>query len=141
MEDAVTRLVSEWFKAWNRHDAERLVSLCAQDYSGLDIAEAGPQQGRDAIRKSIERYLQAFPDLVLGDLEMIAQANQVAVKWTADGTHQGSWMNIPPTGRHVTVRGTSFFTLADGLIKQGLSVWDLAGFLREIGLLPELPHS
>jgi len=47
-------------------------------------------------------------------------------------------MNIPPTGRAVAVRGTSVLTVEDGKIKRAFRIWDVAGLLRSIGLLPEL---
>jgi hypothetical protein len=47
-------------------------------------------------------------------------------------------MRIPPTGRSIAVRGTSVLTVESGKIIRGLYVWDVAGLLRSIGLLPEL---
>ncbi|WP_343424817.1 ester cyclase [Candidatus Amarolinea dominans] len=58
--------------------------------------------------------------------------------WTARGTHLGTLMNIPASGRHVTVRGVSTFTLQEGQITKADFIWDVAGLLRAIGLLPEL---
>jgi hypothetical protein len=36
------------------------------------------------------------------------------------------------------VRGVSAFATENGKITRGLHVWDVAGFLRALGLLPEL---
>lgn len=47
-------------------------------------------------------------------------------------------MNIPATGRSVKVRGVSMMTIAGGPIQRTWRVWDLAGLLRTLGLLPEL---
>jgi hypothetical protein len=47
-------------------------------------------------------------------------------------------MNIPPTGHKVQVRGVSIIDVEDGLIVRGQYIWDLAGMLRHMGLLPEL---
>jgi hypothetical protein len=47
-------------------------------------------------------------------------------------------MHIPPTGRKIAVRGISVLTIENGKITRGLYVWDAAGLLRTIGLLPEL---
>jgi hypothetical protein len=63
---------------------------------------------------------------------------QVVSDWQAEGTHQGPIMNIPPTGRRVQVRGVSILEVKDGLIVRGQYIWDLAGMLRHMGLLPEL---
>jgi hypothetical protein len=47
-------------------------------------------------------------------------------------------MKIPATGRKVVVQGMSMLTLRDGKITRGLHVWDVAGLLRAMGLLPVL---
>lgn len=44
----------------------------------------------------------------------------------------------PPTRREIRVRGVSILTVGDAGITHGLYVWDTAGLLRNIGLLPEL---
>jgi hypothetical protein len=47
-------------------------------------------------------------------------------------------MNIPATGRPVTVRGVSVCHVEGGRIVRAMHIWDVAGLLRAIGLLPEL---
>ncbi|MBI1876929.1 MAG: ester cyclase, partial [Chloroflexi bacterium] len=110
----------------------------AEDYEGVDVAYATPRQGRDNIRQTMSLYLQAFPDLSFTIEELVVQDNHAALAWIGRGTHQGKIMNIPPTGREVMVRGTTFFTIHNCQITHGLHVWDVAGVLRSIGLLPEL---
>ena len=47
-------------------------------------------------------------------------------------------MHIPPTGLRVSVLGTSLVALHGGKIRRALRIWDLAGLLRDLKLLPEL---
>ncbi len=83
-------------------------------------------------------YWNAFPDLQFAITDTIVQDSRVAVVWVAEGTHQGTIMNIPPTGHKVEVRGVSVIDVKDGLVVRGQYIWDLAGMLRHMGLLPEL---
>ena len=62
----------------------------------------------------------------------------MALYWTWQGVQRGSFMHIPPTGLHVSVRGTSLIALHEGKIQRALRIWDLAGLLRDLKLLPEL---
>ncbi len=133
-----TRLAADLFAAWNAHDPNRVAEFYAPDYEGTDVSQAGPQRGRQGIRQAVESYLRAFPDLQIKVEQTIWQDDQIAVAWTARGTHQGPIMNIPPTGRAAMIQGVSMFTLAGGQIVRALNVWDVAGLLRSIGLLPEL---
>lgn len=134
----IARLVAELTDAWNVNDVELVASFYASDYEGMDVGEAALQRGPEGIRQTLARYGRAFPDLRFIVGETIVQGNRVALIWTARGTHQGIFMNIPPTGRTIEVRGVSLLTIEDGKVTHGLYIWDVAGMLRAIGLLPEL---
>lgn len=131
-------VISELLEAWNSHDIERIEALHAPKYEGIDVAQAGPCRGARGIHLSAASYLRAFPDLRLSREEIIIQDNRVAVIWTVRGTHEGKLMGIPPTGRKVSVRGASLLEVEEGKISRGLHIWDVAGLLRAMRLLPAL---
>jgi steroid delta-isomerase-like uncharacterized protein len=137
-EGALGDLVASFVEAWNAHDVERVAAHYAADYQGTDIGFAASQRGPENLRAYVQNYLQAFPDLTLRPDETVVEGNCVAMLWTASGTHSGAFMGIPPTGRHVTVQGASFIEVRHGLVTRARAIWDLAGMLRAIGLLPEL---
>jgi steroid delta-isomerase-like uncharacterized protein len=138
MAEEIPHWLTHLLEAWNAHDLERAAALYAADYEGIDIGEARPQHGREAVRRTLERYFAAFPDLHFTAEETIIQGNRLAVTWSAQGTHRGHLMNIPPTGRTVVVRGITVMTIEGNQAKRGIFMWDVAGLLRSIGLLPEL---
>lgn len=138
MSETVTQLVTDLIAVWNAHDVDRIATFYAETYEGVDVAYAKPRRSRDDIRQTMRVYLQAFPDLSFTIEELVVQDNRAAVAWIGQGTHQGRLLNIPATGREITVRGTTFFTIQNCQIIHSLHVWDLAGALRAIGLLPEL---
>ena len=125
-------------EAWNAHDVERIVAVHAPDCCLVDVAQAHRIRGHAALRTVIERYLRAFPDLHLHAGRPVVQEVRCAIFWTATGTHQGSLLHIPATGRRVTVRGSSLLILNGDLIAEQVVVWDVAGWLRAVGLLPDL---
>ena len=138
MTQSVKQLTTDLFAAWNAHDPERMIALYAPDYEEVDVAQAAAQVGRDGVRRTMTGYLHAFPDLQLALDDLVVEDNRVAVAWTLRGTHRGALMNIPPSGRMVSVRGTTMLTIENGQFRRALRVWDVAGLLRAIGLLPEL---
>lgn len=138
MERMIPNLIRNLLDAWNAHDVERVVAFYSPEYEGVDVAQAAPHRGRDGMRKYLQLYLGAFPDLQIAGDDLIEDQNRVSLVWTARGTHRGTVMHIPPTGRAVRVRGVTILTTAEGYITRALYVWDVAGLLREIGLLPEL---
>lgn len=132
------KIVQDLIRALNEHDLEAVASFYAPDFSGSDVSQAKPQRGRTALRRNLAECLSAFPDFRLDHIETVDQDSRVAVRWIARGTHRGVVMRIPPTGRTVSFCGTCFLTLKNGQIERAITVWDVAGMLRSIGLLPEL---
>jgi steroid delta-isomerase-like uncharacterized protein len=131
-------VASAFVGAWNAHDAARVMALYADGYEGRDVGLAGIQRGPEGVRAALDRYLAAFPDFRLLPDDLVAQDDRIAVIWTAEGTHRGPLLHIPPTGRSVKVRGCSYLIVRGDRIVRGLHLWDVAGLLRALGLLPEL---
>ncbi len=127
--------------AWNSHDINKVISFYAPEYVGADIGQASLLRGHDGLRAMLENYWKAFPDLRFVIMDTVIQDSRIAILWLGEGTHQGTFMNIPPTGRKVEVRGVSIVDVEDGLVVRGQYIWDLAGMLRHMGLLPELHRS
>ena len=136
---ANTQLALGLIETWNAHDARRVAELFSDDYVGEDVAVAGQFRGPRDVRRYVAYNLLGFPDLHFELHETLAQGDKVAVIWTVTGTHQGRVMNIPPTGQRVEAKGVSILTMRAGKICHSLRVWDVAGMLRHIGLLPDLP--
>lgn len=128
--------------AWNEHDVDSVMSFYAPEYVGIDVGQATPEHGLEGKRKAVAHYLHAFPDLYFIPEEPVGMSaagiDTVVLNWIARGTHLGPFMNIPPSGRTIQVRGVSTLKLRDGKIVEATYVWDVAGLLREIGLLPDL---
>lgn len=125
-------------RAWNSHDIAKVLSFYSPDYEGSDVGQAEPVKGHQGLQAILETHWKAFPDLYFIVTNTVVQGCQVVSVWQAEGTHQGPIMNIPPTGRRVQVRGVSIIKVKDGLVVRGQYIWDLAGMLRHMGLLPEL---
>jgi steroid delta-isomerase-like uncharacterized protein len=136
--DQLARLAQELTIAWNTHDPDRVAALAGADYEGENVGEPAPHRGPHGLRDSVAAYLAAFPDLCFNVEQSIIQGDRVVQVWRASATHMGVLMGIPPTGRKIEVRGASVLTYKEDLLCRALYIWDLAGLLRNIGLLPEL---
>jgi steroid delta-isomerase-like uncharacterized protein len=123
---------------WNAPDPGRARDIYADDYFGVDMTDRTRAQGPEGVTRQLERIYRAFPDLVFANEQTIVEQGRAALYWSASGTHAGTLMNIPPTGRRVQLNGVSLFYIVNGKIAKGMHLWDLASLLREIGLLPEL---
>ena len=131
-------IVHQLIAAWNRHDAHGMTALYAEDYTGEDTGRNQPDRSsRDILRMAVSNF-RGFPDSHLALVDLIAEGDRVAFVWRMTGTHKASIMNIPATGRKITLLGTSIFTIRNGKIQTGLRIWDMAALLRAMGLLPDL---
>jgi steroid delta-isomerase-like uncharacterized protein len=124
--------------AWNSHDIDDVLRFYAPDCISDDVGQASLLRGREGLRVMLLAYWEAFPDLQFEVTDTVVQDTRLAIAWVAEGTHQGTIMNIPATGHKVQVRGMSIIDVQDGMVVRGQYIWDLAGMLRHLGLLPQL---
>lgn len=136
--EEITRLITDLVSAWNAHDLDRSATFYAPEYKGVDVGQAHPLCGPEGARSGMACYFDAFPDLHFTPEEIIVQDDRAVLAWIGRGTHRGKLMNIPATGRSVEIRGVSLLTIKDNQVQRGLYIWDVAGLLRTLGLLPEL---
>jgi steroid delta-isomerase-like uncharacterized protein len=124
--------------AWNSHDVQKVLSFYSPEYIADDVAQASLLHGVEGLRGMLTKYWRAFPDLQFTVIDTLVQEARLTVVWVAKGTHQGPILNIPPTGHRVEVKGVSVMDVQEGLVVRGQYIWDLAGMLRHLGLLPDL---
>lgn len=136
----IPELVSGLVEAWNAHDPDRVAGFHAPEYEGRDIAQVRPEIGPEGARQAFCRFLRAFPDLELIPDELLTEGDRAALLWRIRGTHQGTLLRIPPSGRRLEFTGVSMFEIRGDRVVRRFTLWDLAGVLREIGLLPALPE-
>jgi steroid delta-isomerase-like uncharacterized protein len=124
--------------AWNSHDMENVLRFYAPDCVSDDVGQGSQLHGREGLRLMLQMYWSAFPDLRFQITDTVIQESRLAIAWMAEGTHEGAIMNIPPTGHQVEVRGMSIVDVQDGMVVRAQYLWDIAGMLRHMGLLPQL---
>jgi steroid delta-isomerase-like uncharacterized protein len=128
--ETVHRLYEEYL---NQNRPELLAALVSED---VVLHAATDERGIAAFAALTERVRAAFPDMQFTLRETIASDDRVAVRWTADATHQGPLAGIPPTGKRVQQRANVFYRLAAGKIAEVWAVVDQVGMLRQLGFDP-----
>ncbi len=105
-------LLDEFAQAWNRHDADALMSMmtddCIYEASTGDEVVGHRYEGQAAVRASFEAIFEAFPDAQWGDAKHFASGDRGLSEWTFTGTRGD--------GSRVEVNGCDIFTLRDGKI-------------------------
>jgi len=78
----------------------------------------------------------AFPDLHATIEDQIAEGDAVVTRGTWRGTHQGTFLGIPPTGKQVTITGIMIQCYADGKLVVHRYEADNLGLLQQLGVVP-----
>ena len=102
----------------------------------LHFVPPGAPQGRDGARAYYQVFLDGFPDVRVRVDDLVAEGDQVACRFTAEGTHRGNFMGTPATGKRVSVAGITVFKLANGQIIERWSEMNQIALLQQIGALP-----
>ena len=75
----------------------------------------GTGTGREAT-KAVFATLSALPGLRLQIENLVAEGDAVVARFTMEGTHTGSLMGEPPSGKKISARGLTYYGLANGQI-------------------------
>jgi predicted ester cyclase len=86
----------------------------------------------EGVERFVRQFLLSFPDLQHTVEEMIAENDQVAVRFSAQGTHTGDWMDYAPTGRSIHFTGVTLARITGGKIVEHHTWWDKASLMEQI---------
>jgi len=109
-------------------------------YVWEDVVEQVPLPGQGPGLSGLQDVLRgmkaAFPDMHWKIEEQISEGDRVMSRFIWTGTHRGSFLGIPPSGRHVSVWGVVVDRLVDSRIKQTRIIMDMLGMMAQMGVIP-----
>ncbi len=109
---------------------ELLDQMIAQDYVG-PFGPGGPT----AFAEPVQALLQGFPDIHWTIQDLVAEGDQVAVRWSWQGTHTKPFRGIAPSHKQVTDSAIAIYQLKDNKIIRAWIQTDRLGFLQQIGVV------
>ena len=140
--DQESRVIEEFFDAWNAKDWDRWGSLHADAVYHAGPDHAAPLQGREATLAAHRGLGNVFPDFRYDITRVFGDGGLVCVEWTLTGTQQGPLPapggRIEPTGRQVRVPGCFVFRVADGKVAEYVGHVDFLGMYRQLGAIAPL---
>jgi steroid delta-isomerase-like uncharacterized protein len=117
-------------EGWNKDDAELLSDMVAVDYLGHD--PLGEIQGRSGLAGFYRAFREAFPDHVIAVQDEIIADGRTAHRWVAEGTHDGEFLGIQPTGRRINLSGMTISRWHEGTIAEAWYAYDLWGLIHSL---------
>jgi steroid delta-isomerase-like uncharacterized protein len=121
-------------ECWNHGKLDVVHELFAANCRLHDPVFPHLTSGADNLRNHIETCRRGFPDLKFTIDDTIAERDEVVIHWTANGTHKGSFLGMPPTNKKARVSGISIFRLENSKIAEEWSHWNLMSMMEQLGI-------
>jgi steroid delta-isomerase-like uncharacterized protein len=118
-----------------RHNLAALDEIFHADYVENE-PPPGMGPGREGLRQWLASWIAAFPDVRWTVEEQIADEDRVWSRSIWQGTHQGSFLGIPPTGKNVAVAAWTIDRFTDGKIAESRIMMDTLGMMQQLGVIP-----
>jgi steroid delta-isomerase-like uncharacterized protein len=119
----------------NQGRLEKADELVAVDFVELDPLP-GQRQGREGLKEIIGMLRTAFPDMNWVVDETLASGDKVVTRFTWTGTHRGTFLGIPATGRSVRVKGVVIDRLVGGMMTDSRILMDNLSMMQQLGVIP-----
>jgi predicted ester cyclase len=91
--------------------------------------------GVDEIVAYFEASFAALPDRHLEMIAMTASGEDVLLRFRLTATHDGSFGDIPATGKPIAIDGFEHFVMRDGKLVESFALSDQLQLARQLGMI------
>jgi steroid delta-isomerase-like uncharacterized protein len=134
----VVQLYEEVFNKGNLDLADKLIAPQAVNHDPQ--LPPGAPGGPHGLKAAVTMRRRAFPDDHHTIEDLIAEGDKVVARLTRTGTHQGTFLDLPPTGKHISTTSIHIFRFADGQLVEHWANRDDLGLLQQLGAVPASRH-
>ena len=135
----ISDMIARFQDSWNRRDVGALAAFHTEDCVVDSPVAGGQARGREAIARSYEVVLHAFPDLPIKDEAPLIDGHRVVQIARISGTDRGGFMGLQPTGRFVDFPCVLIYDLENGLIVRERRIYDFTGMAVQVGAIKAKP--
>ena len=118
------------YRIWDKKDLHAIKDLLHPQIVIHSLL--GDYYGQEAMKKVVEAWLVAFPNLVVTNKAVVCEKDLVVIQWQAQGTHQGEFKNIKPTGKSVIYEGVTIYKISNNRIVEYWAYLDMQHLLNQI---------
>ncbi len=116
----------------DRRNLDAWRELCTSDYQ-LHFAGNAPMSLEEHIQAN-KAMPEAFPDFRHTIEDIVAQGDRAVFRATLNGTHQGTYMGMPGTGRAFRYTAMGMARFRDGKIAEMWMEADFLGLFQQLGM-------
>jgi steroid delta-isomerase-like uncharacterized protein len=127
------KLVEMWDVVDNGHHLDAVDGYISDDYVRHS---AEGDQTREQFKEMLGDLYRAFPDSRYTMDQIVAEEDRVAYRWVMTGTHQETYMGVPPTQKRIAASGITISRFEDGKIVEDWASWHRVSVLHSLGIIP-----
>ena len=107
----------------------------------VESPSAGTHRGREAIRKTLQQWIDSFPDLRFTWDQIVADTDAAAIVFSLRGTQQGPFLGVPAAGQVLEFRMVLIQRFESGLVAHEQRIYDFTLVLARLGVIKIGPAS
>jgi predicted ester cyclase len=121
---------------WSAGDEQVAAEIVKEDFVDHDkFPGAGP--GRDGFVGTVKMFRAGFPDLKVGIVNTVVEGDRAVDHWEGTATHDGVFMGVPPTGKHVTMSGIGIARFGESnKIEERWAQFSAFNTMQQLGIIP-----
>ena len=126
------RRMYEWV---NSGDIDAFFEHLAEDFLEHEVA---PGQGptREGTKALFKMMRAGFPDVRFDAEDIISSGDKVVARVRVTGTHAGTFMGIPATGKGVDIQTIDILRFGDdGLAHEHWGIMDVMSMMQQLGVV------
>jgi steroid delta-isomerase-like uncharacterized protein len=129
-------VVRHWVEAViNQDNMEALHETHAPNFVN-HLLPAGAPQGIEGEAMLTRQFSTAFSEAHFDIESLVAEGDQVAMRYTYHGVHTGTFNGVPATGKSFSAGGINLLRLENDKIVENWLQFDLLGLLQQLGAIP-----
>jgi len=131
-EKIALRVVVDELRAWDRHDLEKLYSICHPDIIYHDVT-LSPAKGMSGMKAFAEGWMTASPDFTVYIEEFVVQGNTVVNVGRISGNITGEYFGAPGPNKPFDCMYCQVAVVEDGKLKYVRDHWDGFTMMQQMG--------
>jgi len=96
----------------------------------------GEVHGLEECKRLFSMMYDVFPDLHFALDDEIVVGDKAAIRWTATGTHKGTFMGAPPTNKKIAAWVLEIDRFVNGKLAEYWARLDTLEFMQQLGVIP-----
>ncbi|UCG12319.1 MAG: ester cyclase [Deltaproteobacteria bacterium] len=130
------RMLDEVIVGGNFDLMDELVASDFVNHNVVGTGETSSSVGIEAFRQELKALREAFPDLKLPIIHLLADGDKVIAHLRGQGTHLGQFGPIAATGKKVDIASMTIVRIANGKFAERWNLVDRYGMLQQLGVIP-----